>query len=126
MTWRETRSESMMALGHGRGQIQYVTIGGTRDGKVTHYRLHAIQDCGGWVEIGTILAPFMTRPMSSAVYDIPNIECRTTSVVTNTTPVTAYRGAGRPEATAAAEANRRTRRDRAASARCRDRAGRRR
>ena len=53
--------------------------------------------------MGTILAPFMTRPMASAVYDIPNIECRTTSVVTNTTPITAYRGAGRPEATAAAE-----------------------
>ncbi len=103
LRWRETRSESMMALGHGRAQIQYATMGGNRDGKVTHYRLHAIQDCGGWVELGTILAPFMTRPMSSAVYDIPNIECRATSVVTNTTPVTAYRGAGRPEATAAAE-----------------------
>ncbi len=103
LRWRENRTESMMVLGHGRAQIQYVTMGGNRDGKVTHYRLHAIQDCGGFVEIGTILAPFMTRPMSSAVYDIPNIECRTTSVVTNTTPVTAYRGAGRPEATAAAE-----------------------
>ena len=103
LRWRENRTESMMALGHGRGQIQYVTMGGNRDGKITHYRLHAIQDCGGWVEIGAILAPFMTRPMSSAVYDIPNIECRTTSVVTNTTPITAYRGAGRPEATAAAE-----------------------
>jgi carbon-monoxide dehydrogenase large subunit len=37
------------------------------------------------------------------VYDIPNMEVRTTSVVTNTTPTTAYRGAGRPEATAAIE-----------------------
>ena len=45
----------------------------------------------------------MTRPMSSGVYAIPNIECRTTSVVTNTTPTDAYRGAGRPEATAAIE-----------------------
>ena len=101
--WRETRSESMMNLGHGRAQLQYVTIGGTRDGKVTHYQLHAIQDAGAFVGMGTILAPFMTRPMSSGVYDIPNIECRTTSVVTNTTPTTAYRGAGRPEATAAIE-----------------------
>ena len=101
--WRETRSESMMALGHGRAQVQYVTLGGSRDGKVTHYQLHAIQDCGGFVEIGTILAPFMTRPMSSGVYAIPNIEVRTTSVVTNTTPIVAYRGAGRPEATAAIE-----------------------
>ena len=60
--WRETRSESMMALGHGRAQVQYVTLGGTRDGKVTHYQLHAIQDSGAFVETGAILAPFMTRP----------------------------------------------------------------
>lgn len=101
--FRETRSESMMALGHGRAQVQYVTIGGSRDGKVSHYRMHVIQDSGAFADMGTILAPFMTRPMASAVYDIPNIEVRTTSVVTNTTPTVAYRGAGRPEATAAAE-----------------------
>ncbi|MSO59324.1 MAG: xanthine dehydrogenase family protein molybdopterin-binding subunit [Ilumatobacteraceae bacterium] len=101
--WRETRTESMMALGHGRAQLQYVTMGGNRSGKVTHYQLWAIQDSGAWVDMGTILAPFMTRPMSSGVYNIPNIECRTTSVVTNTTPIVAYRGAGRPEATAAIE-----------------------
>ncbi len=103
MKWRETRSESMVALGHGRAQLQYVTVGGKKDGTVTHYQLHAIQDCGGFADMGTILAPFMTRPMSSGVYAIPNIECRTTSVVTNTTPTVAYRGAGRPEATAAVE-----------------------
>lgn len=101
--WQETRSESMMALGHGRAQVQHIRIGGRRDGTVTHYRLHAIQDAGSFCEMGAILAPFLTRPMSSGVYDIPNIECRTTSVVTNTTPTTAYRGAGRPEATAAIE-----------------------
>ncbi|MGD9996697.1 MAG: xanthine dehydrogenase family protein molybdopterin-binding subunit [Ilumatobacteraceae bacterium] len=101
--WRETRSESMMSLGHGRAQVQHVTIGGSRDGRVTHYQMHVIQDCGSFAEMGTVLAPFMTRPMASAVYDIANIECRTTSVVTNTTLTTAYRGAGRPEATAAAE-----------------------
>ena len=101
--WQETRSESMMALGHGRAQVQHVTIGGSRDGTVTHYRLYAVQDSGAFADMGTILAPFMTRPMSSGVYAIPNIECRTTSVVTNTTPIVAYRGAGRPEATAAIE-----------------------
>ncbi len=103
LRWRETRTENMMVMGHGRGQVQYVAIGGSRDGTVTHYQLHVIQDAGGFVEMGTILAPFMTRPMASAVYAIPNIECRTTSVVTNTAVTTAYRGAGRPEATAAAE-----------------------
>ncbi len=103
VTWRETRSESMMALGHGRAQVQHVTIGGTRDGKVTHYQMHVIQDSGAFVDMGAILAPFMTRPMASGVYDIPHMEVRTTSVVTNTTPTVAYRGAGRPEATAAIE-----------------------
>ncbi len=101
--WRETRSESMISLGHGRAQLQYVTIGGTRSGRVTAYQLNAIQDSGGWVDVGTVLAPFMTRPMAQGVYDIERMECRTTSVVTNTTPVVAYRGAGRPEATAAIE-----------------------
>jgi carbon-monoxide dehydrogenase large subunit len=103
LRWRETRSESMVALGHGRAQVQTVTIGGTKDGKVLAYRLHVLQDCGAWLDFGTILAPFMTRPMSSGVYAIPAIECRTTSIVTNTTPTVAYRGAGRPEATAAIE-----------------------
>ena len=101
--WRETRSESMVALGHGRGQIQYIAIGGTRDGVVQAYQMNVLQDGGAFVEMGTILAPFMTRPMASGVYAIPKIECRTTSVLTNTTPIVAYRGAGRPEATAAIE-----------------------
>ena len=101
--WRETRSESMVGLGHGRAQLQYITIGGTKEGRVTAYQLNAIQDSGGWVDVGTVLAPFMTRPMAQGVYDIEKMECRTTSVVTNTTPIVAYRGAGRPEATAAIE-----------------------
>jgi len=101
--WCETRSESMMALGHGRAQIQYVTMGASHDGRVSHYRLDVVQDCGASADVAAVLPPFMTRPMASGVYDIANIECRTRSVVTNTTPVVAYRGAGRPEATAAIE-----------------------
>jgi aerobic carbon-monoxide dehydrogenase large subunit len=103
LRWRESRSESMVALGHGRGQVQYVKIGGSRDGKVKAYQLRVVQDSGAFVDMGAILAPFMTRPMAAGVYDIPAIECRTTSVLTNTTPIVAYRGAGRPEATAAIE-----------------------
>jgi carbon-monoxide dehydrogenase large subunit len=103
LRWRETRTESMMVMGHGRSQVQYVKIGGKRDGTVTHYQMHVLQDCGYFAEMGTILGPFFTRPMASAVYAIPNIECRVTSVLTNAAVTTAYRGAGRPEATAAAE-----------------------
>ena len=99
----ETRSESMMSLGHGRAQLQKLTVGGRRDGKVTHLRLELFQDSGGYGEIGTVLGAAMTCGMAAAVYDIDNIEAQCVSVVTNTTPVVAYRGAGRPEATAAAE-----------------------
>jgi carbon-monoxide dehydrogenase large subunit len=99
----EARSESMLGLGHGRGQVQRVAIGGDRDGTVKAYRLEVLQDSGAYADMGTILAPFMTRPMSSGVYAIPKIECVTYSIVTNTTPTVAYRGAGRPEATAAVE-----------------------
>jgi carbon-monoxide dehydrogenase large subunit len=99
----EARSESMLALGHGRAQVQRVAIGGDRDGTVKAYRLEVLQDSGAYADMGTILAPFMTRPMSSGVYAIPKIECVTYSIVTNTTPTVAYRGAGRPEATAAIE-----------------------
>jgi carbon-monoxide dehydrogenase large subunit len=103
MRWTETRSESMTNLGHGRAQLQDITIGGTRDGKVLAYRLTIIQDCGAYPSIGAILPAFMTRMMANGVYDIPKTECSAKSVVTNTTPIVAYRGAGRPEATAAIE-----------------------
>lgn len=102
LRWVETRSESMANLGHGRAQIQRLTIGGKRDGTVEAYRLELIQDTGAYPAIGGIL-PFLTRTMSAGVYAIPKIECDLRSVATNTAPVVAYRGAGRPEATAATE-----------------------
>ncbi len=50
LMWRESRSESMLALGHGRAQVQEIAIGGTRDGKVLAYQLKVFQDCGGWAD----------------------------------------------------------------------------
>jgi carbon-monoxide dehydrogenase large subunit len=100
--WVETRTESMLGLGHGRGQIQDLEIGGTSDGRVLAYRLTVLQDCGAYPSIGGFL-PFFTRTMAAGVYAIPKIEFSSTSYVTNTTPTVAYRGAGRPEATAAVE-----------------------
>ncbi len=100
--WTETRSESMVNLGHGRAQIQDVTIGGTRDGKITAYRLKVVQDSGAYPMMGAIL-PFMTRMMTTGVYDVTNAEFSAESVATNTTPLVAFRGAGRPEAAAAIE-----------------------
>jgi carbon-monoxide dehydrogenase large subunit len=100
--WSETRSESMLGLGHGRAQFQVAELGGTRDGRIEAYRLTVVQDAGAYPDMGAFL-PFLTRSMLPGVYDIARQECIWTSVVTNTTPVVAYRGAGRPEAAAAIE-----------------------
>ena len=62
-----------------------------------------IQDSGAFCEVGTILGALFTRRMAAGVYAFDNVEAHCASVVTNTTPVVAYRGAGRPEATAATE-----------------------
>lgn len=100
--WSETRSENMVAMTHGRAQIQTMTIGGTREGKVLAYRLGVLQDAGAYPRFGALL-PMLTGLMAPGVYDIANVASGFQSVVTNTTPVAAYRGAGRPEATAAIE-----------------------
>lgn len=102
MRWAETRTESMLGLVHGRAQDFDAKLGGTSDGKLKAYSLGVVQDSGAYAEIGAVL-PFLTRIMASGVYDIENIEFFSSSVVTNTVPVGAYRGAGRPEATAAIE-----------------------
>src|SRR4051812_25865774 len=101
-TWVETRSENMIAMTHGRAQVQTVTIGGDRDGRIRAYRLHVLQDSGAYPKFGALL-PSLTLLMAPGVYDIPVLETSFESVVTTTTPVGAYRGAGRPEATAAIE-----------------------
>jgi carbon-monoxide dehydrogenase large subunit len=102
VSWTETRSESMTAWGHGRAQIQDIVIGGSRDGKILAYDLSVLQDVGAYPRIASFL-PFLTKHMHPGVYAIPRTACRTRSVVTNTAPVLAYRGAGRPEAAAAIE-----------------------
>lgn len=103
LVWGETRSENMVAMTHGRGQRQTVTIGGRRDGTVLAYRLEVVQDGGAYPREAMWLLPNLTMMMASGVYQIPKVEATARSVVTTTTPMSAYRGAGRPEATAAIE-----------------------
>jgi len=61
MRWVETRTEHMLAFVHGRGQVQYATLGGTRDGRLLAYKLHVVQDCGGYPSAFGALMPMMTR-----------------------------------------------------------------
>ena len=100
--WAETRSESMLGLVHGRACSYEATIGGTSDGRVTAYRVHISQDAGAHPTIGAFL-PSIGRLVASGAYDISDVDSSSTSFVTNTVPVGAYRGAGRPEAALAIE-----------------------
>ena len=102
LRWAETRSENLLGMTHGRAQRHRVTIGGGRDGRVQAYRLQIVQDTGAYPRMGGFL-PFLTSLMASGPYAIPRVETGYEVVVTNATPISAYRGAGRPEATAAIE-----------------------
>ena len=95
--WTETRSENMVAMWHGRGQVHYVELGLKRDGTITGLRVRTIADAGAYPAIGAFL-PFFTQMMAQDVYVIPKVEFNWQAAVTNTTPIAAYRGAGRPEA----------------------------
>lgn len=96
--WSETRTENMVAMTHGRGQVQHVELGATLDGRVLGLRVFVIQDIGAYASEAATLPP-LTGLMASGPYRIPRIDFHAVSAVTTTTPVGAYRGAGRPEAT---------------------------
>ena len=81
--WTESRSESMLAIGHCRGQTMDFTIGGTRDGKVEAYRLEVLHEAGAYPSVGAFL-PVLTQWMQSGVYAIPKLAYESNSVVTNT------------------------------------------
>jgi carbon-monoxide dehydrogenase large subunit len=102
VAWSETRSEAMLSM-HGRGQVQYAELGLTRDGRITGLRARVVGDCGAYAGFGGSFAAGSTRTMAQGPYVIPRIRYDGLSVVTSTTPVGAFRGAGRPEAAALLE-----------------------
>ena len=98
--WTETRSENYHATTHGRDHVQEVELAGTKDGTITGLR------CSVWAGMGAYLstaAPgiptILHGLMLSGSYNIPAIKEDVYGIYTNTVPVEAYRGAGRPEAT---------------------------
>jgi carbon-monoxide dehydrogenase large subunit len=102
VVWVPPRSDDMKALPHSRGQIQYAELGCTSDGDFTGLRVRLVGDAGAYPSVGAFL-PGGTRRMAQGTYAFPTIEFDVAVAVTNTTPMGAYRGAGRPEATALLE-----------------------
>jgi aerobic carbon-monoxide dehydrogenase large subunit len=95
--WLESRSENLVNMCHGRGQVQEVELGARSDGTLVGLRVRVIADTGAYPGLGAWL-PTFTGMMLSGVYHIPRIDYQAESVVTSMTPIHAYRGAGRPEA----------------------------
>ena len=96
--WVETRSEDMVTLVHGRDYTMTARLGLSRSGRIVGLDAHVVANGGAYPAIGAVL-PMLTQMMAVGVYDIPKVRFQASTVVTNTTPVGAYRGAGRPEAT---------------------------
>src|SRR6266571_1012097 len=94
--WVETRTEHMLATTHGRDQVADLEAAVDTDGTILALRMHVIANVGAY-PIFTFI-PDLTLSMGIGVYRITNVDLRSTCVFTNTTPVAAYRGAGRPEA----------------------------
>ena len=102
--WTEDRREGYLATIHGRDLVQDVEVAAKRDGTVLGVRIRTVANVGAYLQafapgIPTILHAFIIP----GAYRIPAFDCEVRGAYTNTTPVDAYRGAGRPEATLAIE-----------------------
>jgi carbon-monoxide dehydrogenase large subunit len=98
--WMETRHENFMATIHGRDHVQYVRLAAKRNGKVLGLEVRAYANLGAYLSTAAPGIPtWLFGLMLSGAYKIPAIRCEVFGVLTNTAPVDAYRGAGRPEAT---------------------------
>jgi carbon-monoxide dehydrogenase large subunit len=100
--WTQTRSECFLTMTQGRAQVQEIELGARRSGELVGLRARVVADAGAYPGIGGFL-PFFTGQMLAGVYRLPRIDFAARAYATNTTPIGAYRGAGRPEATALLE-----------------------
>ena len=98
--WIEGRQENYLATTHGRDHVGDVEIVGDSDGNVTGLSTDLYANMGAYLSTFAPAIPtYLFGLMLVGPYNIDNVQCKVTGVYTTTTPVDAYRGAGRPEAT---------------------------
>ena len=98
--WVAERVESFLSDAHGRDHVTHAEMAFDRDGKVVGLRARTIANLGAYMSTFSSSVPtYLYATLLSGQYNIPNIYCEVDAVYTNTVPVDAYRGAGRPEAT---------------------------
>jgi len=98
--WTAERTESFVSDAHGRDHVTHAELALDAAGKIAALRVHTIANLGAYMSTFSSSVPtYLYGLLLSGQYDIPNIYCEVDAVYTNTAPVDAYRGAGRPEAT---------------------------
>ena len=98
--WVAERSESFLTDIHGRDHVTHAELAVTKDGKFLGFKNETIANLGAYARVfGTVTPTYLFGPCATGVYEIPAAYSNVKAVFTNTAPVDAYRGAGRPEAT---------------------------
>lgn len=102
--WISERSEAFMSDSHGRDHVSHLKVALDRDAKILGLQVNTVANLGAYL---SNFAPFVATsagvPMLVGCYDVPTAYVEVQGVFTNTAPVDAYRGAGRPEAIYAIE-----------------------
>lgn len=97
--WTAERRESFMTDAHGRDHVTDAEMAFDANGKILALRAHTIANLGAYLSLfGPSVPTYLYGTLLSGQYTIPTIFCDVRGVHTHTTPVDAYRGAGRPEA----------------------------
>ncbi len=97
--WTAERNESFQADAHGRDHITHAELALDGNGKIVGLRVKTLANLGAYLSTFSSAVPtFLYAPLLSGQYEIPAIFCEVDGYYTNTAPVDAYRGAGRPEA----------------------------
>jgi carbon-monoxide dehydrogenase large subunit len=98
--WTADRSESYVSDAHGRDHQTVAELAMDKDGKFLAMRVKTTANLGAYLSTFASCVPtILYATLLAGQYTTPLIHCEVTSVFTNTAPVDAYRGAGRPEAT---------------------------
>ena len=97
--WTGDRSEAFLTDAHGRDHLTKAEIAFDKDNKITGLRVKTYANLGAYMSLFSSSVPtYLYATLLSGQYNIPNIFAEVISVYSNTVPVDAYRGAGRPEA----------------------------
>jgi aerobic carbon-monoxide dehydrogenase large subunit len=98
VSWVADRSEHFLGDAHGRDHVATAEMALDPDGRFLGLRFDVLGNLGAYLSQYAPLIPHLTGTMANGVYDIPAVFSRVRGVYTNTLPLDAYRGAGRPEA----------------------------